>query len=77
MRITPTFGLTRAGYARWRRAVGEAFAANEQLTVRQLRDRLGTSRKYVLAFLEHLDARAVTRRVGEVRVLLDRSWLPE
>ncbi len=77
VRITPTFGLSRAGYARWRRAVGEAFAANEQLTVRQLRDRLGTSRKYVLAFLEHLDARAVTRRVGEVRVLLDRSWLPE
>ena len=45
MRITPTFGLTRAGYARWRRAIGEAFAANERVTVSQLRDQLGTSRK--------------------------------
>ena len=77
VRITPTFGLTRAGYARWRRAIGEAFAANERVTVSQLRDQLGTSRKYVLAFLEHLDARAVTRRVGEARILLDRSWLPD
>ena len=77
VRITPTFGLTRAGYARWRQAVGEAFAASEQVTVSQLRDQLGTSRKYVLAFLEHLDARAVTRRVGEARILLDRTWLPE
>ncbi|MDE2989533.1 MAG: selenocysteine-specific translation elongation factor [Chloroflexota bacterium] len=77
VRVTPAFGLTRAGYARWREAIGEAFAANEQVTVRQLRDQLGTSRKYVLAFLEHLDARAVTRRVGEVRILLDRSWLRE
>ena len=57
--------------------IGEAFAASEQLTVSQLRDRLGTSRKYVLAFLEHLDARAVTRRIGEARILLDRTWLPE
>jgi len=74
VRITPTFGLTQAGYARWRQAVGDAFAANDQLTVSQLRDQLGTSRKYVLAFLEHLDARAVTRRVGEARILLDRNW---
>ncbi|MCY4111171.1 MAG: SelB C-terminal domain-containing protein, partial [Chloroflexi bacterium] len=77
VRITPSFGLTPAGYSRWRQAVGEAFAASDQVTVKQLRDQLGTSRKYVLAFLEHLDARAVTRRVGEARILLDRSWLPE
>ncbi|MCY3914141.1 MAG: selenocysteine-specific translation elongation factor [Chloroflexi bacterium] len=77
VRITPTFGLTQAGYARWREAIGEAFAASDQITVKQLRDQLGTSRKYVLAFLEHLDAQAVTRRVGEARILLDRSWLPE
>ncbi|MCY4113889.1 MAG: selenocysteine-specific translation elongation factor [Chloroflexi bacterium] len=77
VRVTPTFGLTQAGYARWRQAIGEAFAVNDQVTVSQLRDQLGTSRKYVLAFLEHLDARAVTRRVGEARILLDLSWLPE
>jgi selenocysteine-specific elongation factor len=32
------------------------------------RDAAGTSRKYAQAFLEHLDARRITRRVGDVRV---------
>jgi selenocysteine-specific elongation factor len=38
--------------------------------VGQLRDRFGSSRKYALAFLEQLDERKVTRRVGEGRVLV-------
>jgi selenocysteine-specific elongation factor len=37
--------------------------------VGQLRDHFGTSRKYALTFLEHLDARKITRREGEGRVL--------
>lgn len=39
------------------------------VTVGQLRDRFGTSRKYALALLEHLDERKITRREGEGRVL--------
>lgn len=39
------------------------------VTVAQFRDRFGTSRKYALALLEHLDARRVTRREGDARVL--------
>lgn len=39
------------------------------ITVAQVRDLLGTSRKYALALMEHLDARHVTRRVGDARVL--------
>jgi selenocysteine-specific elongation factor len=39
------------------------------VTVAQVRDALGTSRKYALAILEHLDDRRVTRRVGDTRVL--------
>jgi selenocysteine-specific elongation factor len=44
---------------------------NEQgsVTVGQLRDRFATSRKYALAFLEHLDGAKITRREGEGRVL--------
>jgi selenocysteine-specific elongation factor len=38
------------------------------VTVAQFRDRFGSSRKYALALLEHLDERRVTRRVGDVRV---------
>ena len=39
------------------------------ISVAQARDLFGTSRKYVLALLEHLDAIGVTRRVGDERVL--------
>jgi selenocysteine-specific elongation factor len=39
------------------------------VTVAQLRDRFGSSRKYGLALLEHLDERKITRREGEGRVL--------
>jgi selenocysteine-specific elongation factor len=38
------------------------------VTVGQLRDRFATSRKYALAFLEHLDAAKITRREGDGRV---------
>lgn len=39
------------------------------LTVAEARDLFGSSRKYVVPFLEHLDARHITRRVGDHRVL--------
>jgi selenocysteine-specific elongation factor len=38
-------------------------------TVAQIRDRLGSSRKYVLALLEHLDHQGVTVREGDLRRL--------
>jgi selenocysteine-specific elongation factor len=39
------------------------------VTVAQFRDRFGSSRKYALALLEHLDERKITRRAGDARVL--------
>ncbi|MEI7771763.1 MAG: SelB C-terminal domain-containing protein, partial [Chloroflexales bacterium] len=51
----------------WVRA---SIAAEGGVGVGQLRDRFGSSRKYALAFLEHLDERKITRRAGESRVLL-------
>ncbi|MGQ9890023.1 MAG: SelB domain-containing protein [Aggregatilineales bacterium] len=39
-----------------------------QVSTAEFRDRLGTTRKYAIGFLEHLDAAGVTRRVGEARV---------
>ncbi len=40
-----------------------------EITVGDVRDLFGTSRKYALALIEHLDKTRVTRRVGDVRVL--------
>ncbi len=40
-----------------------------KVTLAEVRDLFGTSRKYVLALMEHLDEQKVTRRVGDERVL--------
>jgi selenocysteine-specific elongation factor len=49
--------------------VHEIIAERGTVSVAQVRDRLKTSRRYVLAFLEHLDAIGVTVRKGDVRKL--------
>lgn len=51
------------------RIVREEIAARGGITVADLRDRLGASRKYALALLEHLDRAGVTRREGDIRRL--------
>ncbi|MEX0783140.1 MAG: selenocysteine-specific translation elongation factor [Dehalococcoidia bacterium] len=40
-----------------------------QITIAEVRDLFGTSRKYAQALLEHLDATKVTRRSGDAHVL--------
>jgi selenocysteine-specific elongation factor len=42
---------------------------NGSVTLAQVRDMFGTSRKYAQALLEHLDAERITRRIGDERVL--------
>jgi selenocysteine-specific elongation factor len=42
-------------------------------TVAEVRDHFGTSRKYALAYLEHLDAIGITVRVGDERRLRNPS----
>jgi selenocysteine-specific elongation factor len=43
-----------------------------EISLGQLRDDLGTSRKYAQAWLEYSDAAGVTSRTGDVRVLTRR-----
>ena len=42
---------------------------HETITAAEARDLLGTTRKYVLPLLEHLDERRITHRLGDQRVL--------
>ena len=46
---------------------------NGSVSAAELRDRYQTSRKYAIALLEHLDARGVTQRRGDLRVRNPRS----
>src|SRR5919202_978030 len=65
--------LDRAAYEEMVAAVLEAIDAQGSVTVAALRDRFGTSRKYALALLEHLDDERITRRVGDARVRGSRA----
>ena len=40
-----------------------------KITVADVRDLFGTSRKYAIALMDHLDQQRLTRRVGDHRVL--------
>jgi selenocysteine-specific elongation factor len=49
--------------------VTEHLSANGSITLAEVRDLFGTSRKYAQALLEHMDSEKLTRRVGDTRVL--------
>jgi selenocysteine-specific elongation factor len=66
VRVSPEIVLTPALVERALAEIRAAGAAG--LTVSALRQRLGTSRKYAVPLVEHLDARRLTRRVGDARV---------
>lgn len=45
---------------------------HEHMTVAEARDVLGTTRKYILPLLEHMDALHITQRRGDERILLQQ-----
>ncbi|HEV3353629.1 MAG TPA: selenocysteine-specific translation elongation factor [Acidimicrobiales bacterium] len=59
-----------------RRVAGLLATSPEGVTVAQVRDTLGTTRKHALPLLAHLDATGVTRRRGDVRVAGPRLPAP-
>jgi selenocysteine-specific elongation factor len=48
---------------------------HEHMTVAEARDALGTTRKYILPLLEHMDALHMTQRRGDERILLSQGPL--
>jgi len=67
--VSPEVLFRMEDYQRMREAVVQTLQTDGSLTAAQFRDRFNTSRKYALAFLEHLDALGVTVRDGDVRRL--------
>lgn len=54
--------------AEMQRRVAERLVAGSALTVAEIRDLLGTTRKYAVPLCEHLDRIGLTRREGDLRV---------
>lgn len=69
VQVSPEVVFEAEAYRRMVQGVVERLQAQGRITVAEARDMFGTSRKYVLALLEHLDAQRITRRVGDERVL--------
>jgi selenocysteine-specific elongation factor len=65
VRIAPDLVLTRSMVDRAIEVVREAGA--EGSTVSSVRERLGTSRRYAVPLMEHLDRTGATRRSGDLR----------
>ncbi len=55
-----------------RRVIALLEGLEGDLTLAAVRDASGSTRKYILPLLEHLDARGITRRVGDKRILRKR-----
>ncbi|TMF37222.1 MAG: selenocysteine-specific translation elongation factor [Chloroflexi bacterium] len=69
VRVSDDVAFTKDAYESAVALVKELISANGSVTVAQVRDRMGASRRPVLALLEHLDSQRVTRRVGDSRTL--------
>jgi selenocysteine-specific elongation factor len=52
-----------------RRMIRDRLGAGTGLTVAEIRDILGTTRKYAVPLCEYLDRAGVTRRDGDLRLL--------
>jgi selenocysteine-specific elongation factor len=72
-RIADDLYLHADADAEMRRLVTERLQQGQGLTVAEIRDILGTTRKYAVPLCEYLDRVGVTRREGDLRVLAQSS----
>ena len=69
VRVSDGVVFSTGAYDDMVRQIRQCLEDKGQITVGDARDMFGNSRKYILALMDHLDRRQVTRRVGDVRVL--------
>jgi selenocysteine-specific elongation factor len=69
VRVTPEIYLHAEVDAEMRRLVKERLAQGAGLTVAEIRDLLGTTRKFAVPLCEYLDRVGLTRREGDLRLL--------
>jgi selenocysteine-specific elongation factor len=75
VRITDDIYLHSDTDAEMRKLLSEKLAAGPGLTVAEIRDLLGTTRKYAVPLCEYLDRVGVTRREGDLRLLATGTTL--
>ena len=74
--VGPDFYLHSDTEAEMRRRITARLQTGPGLTVAEIRDLLGTTRKYAVPLCEYLDRVGLTRREGDLRVLTGPAALP-
>ena len=69
VQLSPDVVFKNDSYQKMTQDLEKLITAGGPITVAQARDNFGSSRKYMLAFLEKLDAEGITVREGDVRRL--------
>ncbi|HET9858113.1 MAG TPA: selenocysteine-specific translation elongation factor [Chthoniobacterales bacterium] len=67
--VTPEVVLLRENFEQMKAQVIEFISTKGPATASQLREKLGTSRRVIIPFLEYLDRLGVTQRIGDLRQL--------
>jgi selenocysteine-specific elongation factor len=67
-KISETLYFTTAAYAKMLQGILERLDSHGKITLAEVRDMFGSSRKPVQGLLEYLDDQKITRRVGDERV---------
>lgn len=73
VRINDSLYLPAETYNKMIELLKDFFSKKNEMTVSEFRTLLNTTRKYAIAYLEHLDSQKITLRVGEVRKLIKRQ----
>jgi len=69
VKVSDSVVFSTSGYDEMVDGVTSYIKEHGKVSLAEVRDLFKTSRKYAQAFLEHLDAKKITRRVGDERVL--------
>ena len=69
VKVSETVVFAASAYKEMVERISAHISERGEITVADVRDMFGTSRKYALALMDHLDRHRITRRVGDARVL--------
>ncbi len=71
--ISSEIVLLRDAAEEMQNAIAEFLSKQGSATASQMRQKIGTTRRVIIPFLEYLDRMGVTRRIGDQRVLAKKS----
>ena len=69
VRVSGSVVYSAEAYEQMVTIISEHIRQNGDISVANVRDVLGTSRKYALALMDYMDHKRITRRVGDTRIL--------